>query len=136
MLALTESRVTYDYKSTPQTHLNGREIHCWRGRGLGGSSANNYCGWLRGDKSDFNTWADIVGDETWRWEGEGGVEQRFRKIENLHLTETQANALGRELSSVHSEGNVDLSFGKEWPEIGTTTMEAAKELGVCHIVFV
>jgi choline dehydrogenase-like flavoprotein len=61
-VAFTDSEVNWGYKSIPQAHLNGREIMCPRGRGLGSSSAIRFSRWLIGDKEDFNEWANLVDD--------------------------------------------------------------------------
>lgn len=51
--------------STPQAACNGRQIPQNRGKGLGGSSAVNFQVWALGAKSEFETWKNRVGDESW-----------------------------------------------------------------------
>src|SRR6266536_525568 len=96
-------------------------------------SAINFSCWILGHKEDFNEWADIVGDDTWKWEGEDGVKQRFRKIENVHdeLDDTQARYVSRDAMKEHSrEGKVDLSFGQQWAPVDTLAMDAGLAFGV------
>lgn len=133
-VALTEPLLNWGYKSTPQNQLLGQEIPCARGRGLGGCSAINFSCWLLGHKEDFNEWANQVGDPCWKWEGEGGVKERFRRIENVHceVNDEQARKyLDMEAQSLHSKnGAVDLSYDQIWTDLERTTFEAAEHLGV------
>ncbi|KAL8936667.1 MAG: hypothetical protein Q9211_004071 [Gyalolechia sp. 1 TL-2023] len=57
----------WGYKTVPQEHLQGREIAYTRGKGLGGSTAINFCVFTRGPKADYEQWARDVGDDTWTW---------------------------------------------------------------------
>lgn len=118
--------------STPQKHLNGRKIACARGKGLGGSSAINFSCWLIGHREDFNEWAEQVQDPCWKWDGDGGVRNRFRKIENFHdeLDDVQATIVDKEAQSNHAtRGTVDLTFDTKWTHLETTTFAAVKEFG-------
>ena len=64
--------------STPEPALNNRQITYTRGKGLGGSSILNFGVYLYGSGEDYNRWADLVGDEEWKWES---VKEAFREIE-------------------------------------------------------
>jgi len=59
------SRYNYWYKTTPQTHLNNREIDQPRGKALGGSSAINGMTFLRGNPRDYDDWANHEGCAGW-----------------------------------------------------------------------
>jgi hypothetical protein len=96
------------------------------------SSAINFSCWLLGHREDFNEWADIVGDDIWKWEGENGVKQRFRKIENVHdeLDNTQAKYVSGDVMKEHSkEDKVDLSFGQQWAPVDTLAIDVGLEFG-------
>ncbi|KAL8949571.1 MAG: hypothetical protein Q9222_004330 [Ikaeria aurantiellina] len=67
----------WGYTTVPQKHLQGREIGYSRGKGLGGSTAINFCVFTRGSKVDYDTWAHRVGDDAWTWEH---VLQRFKEV--------------------------------------------------------
>ena len=67
----------WGYQTVPQPHLNGRNIDCSRGKGLGGSTAINFCVYTRGPSSDYDRWAELVGDDTWRWEN---ARRRFNNV--------------------------------------------------------
>lgn len=70
------------YETTPQKYLNGRVLEYLRGNGLGGSSIANFLAYIRGSSADYNAWAEIVGDNAWRWES---VLEAYKELENLHF---------------------------------------------------
>lgn len=70
----------YAYQSTPTKRLNDRIIPYNRGKGLGGSTLLNFQVYLYGSAEDYNRWADLVGDESWRWEH---TKQSFQEIETF-----------------------------------------------------
>ncbi|KAL8967478.1 MAG: hypothetical protein Q9183_002904, partial [Haloplaca sp. 2 TL-2023] len=76
----TAPGLNWGYKTTPQEHLGQREIDYSRGKGLGGSTAINFCVWTRGPSSDYDRWAQIVDDETWSWYN---AQERYKKIEKV-----------------------------------------------------
>ncbi|MEQ8410596.1 MAG: GMC family oxidoreductase N-terminal domain-containing protein [Erythrobacter sp.] len=49
----------YRYETVPQKGLNGRTGYQPRGRGLGGSSAINAMVYIRGNKWDYDNWAEL-----------------------------------------------------------------------------
>ncbi|CZR55876.1 related to alcohol oxidase [Phialocephala subalpina] len=55
------------FKTTPQEHLNDREINLNQGKALGGSSAINAMMYIPPSKSVIDAWADL-GNEGWDWE--------------------------------------------------------------------
>jgi choline dehydrogenase len=59
------SKFNYWFKTTPQKHLNDREIDQPRGKALGGSSAINGMTFLRGNPRDYDDWADVEGCAGW-----------------------------------------------------------------------
>ncbi|KAK4613781.1 GMC-type oxidoreductase acuG [Fulvia fulva] len=52
-----------NYLTQPQKPLNNRSLDLKTGRVLGGGSAVNYGGWTRGDRSGYDEWAKLVGDD-------------------------------------------------------------------------
>ncbi|KAI6788410.1 alcohol oxidase [Hortaea werneckii] len=54
--------------TTPQPQLNGRRIHYAQGKTLGGSSARNQMIYDRGSKGSYDYWAELVGDESYKWD--------------------------------------------------------------------
>ena len=65
--ALAGSELDYNYKATPQPDTNDRTHNITAGKVLGGGSILNYGVWARGDASDYDQWASIVGDERWSY---------------------------------------------------------------------
>ncbi|WFP16371.1 GMC family oxidoreductase [Citricoccus muralis] len=57
----------WNYFTTEQTELNGRSIHLPRGKVMGGSHALNATIWVRGDRWDYDTWAE-QGCTGWGWD--------------------------------------------------------------------
>lgn len=67
----------WGYKTVPQSQLAGRPIDCSRGKGLGGSTAINFCVYTKGSSADYDHWAELVGDDSWLWENS---RNRFSKV--------------------------------------------------------
>lgn len=64
--------------TVPQPGLNGRRGYQPRGRALGGSSAINAMLYIRGQRQDYDHWANL-GCDGWDWES---VLPYFKKSEN------------------------------------------------------
>lgn len=64
--------------TVPQPGLNGRRGYQPRGRALGGSSAINAMLYIRGQRQDYDNWANL-GCDGWDWES---VLPYFKKSEN------------------------------------------------------
>ena len=74
--------LNWGHKTVSQPQLKGQQLDYSRGKGLGGSTAINFCCWVIGPREDFDEWADRVGDEAWSWKN---VKERFKKIESYHV---------------------------------------------------
>ena len=68
----------YAYQGIPQKNLNNRIITINRGKCLGGSSSINGMVYMRGNKNDYDNWADL-GCKGWSYEE---VLPMFKKLEN------------------------------------------------------
>ena len=66
------------FDTVPQPGLNGRKGYQPRGKALGGSSAINAMLYVRGQKEDYDSWAEL-GNAGWGWDD---VLPYFRKAEN------------------------------------------------------
>lgn len=82
------------YKSTPQTHLGGRQLNVTRGRMVGGSGSINSMVWFRGRKDDFDNW-QLPG---WSW---ADVVPAFEAIE-ARLTPSRMQGAHPVTEALHS----------------------------------
>jgi choline dehydrogenase len=61
-------RTDWCYQTEPDAGLNGRTLRYPRGKALGGCSSINGMIYMRGQRRDYDAWAQISGDEGWRWD--------------------------------------------------------------------
>ena len=71
-------RVNWRFHTVPQKHLDGRRVWYPQGRTLGGSSAINAMIYIRGQREDYDSWADR-GNKGWSYED---VLPYFRRSED------------------------------------------------------
>lgn len=102
-LAFTQAEMNWGYKTAPQDHLKGQAIDYSRGRGLGGSTAINFCCWVMGADEDYNEWARRVGDDAWKWEN---VKERMKKVTTYHIDVPEEH---RQFIQPKQEGEYSLS---------------------------
>ena len=78
-IAMTHPRYGWHYWTEPEPNLDGRRLHCPRGRVLGGSSSVNGMAYVRGNAQDFDGWA-AGGAPGWSY---ADVLPYFRKAESF-----------------------------------------------------
>ena len=61
-------RTDWLYQTEPAAGLNGRSLRYPRGKVLGGCSSINGMIYMRGQSRDYDQWAQITGDDSWRWD--------------------------------------------------------------------
>ncbi|MGB3067593.1 MAG: GMC family oxidoreductase N-terminal domain-containing protein [Ottowia sp.] len=61
-------RTDWLYQTEPAAGLNGRTLRYPRGKVLGGSSSINGMIYMRGQSRDYDRWAQLTGEDGWRWE--------------------------------------------------------------------
>ena len=61
-------RTDWLYQTEPAAGLNGRTLRYPRGKVLGGCSSINGMIYMRGQSRDYDRWAQLTGDDAWRWE--------------------------------------------------------------------
>jgi choline dehydrogenase-like flavoprotein len=76
-----DSPLNWNYKTSPQTQLSGQEIDYSRGKGLGGTTAINFCGWVVGPRDDYDEWGRLVKDESFGWKN---AKKCLDRISNMH----------------------------------------------------
>jgi choline dehydrogenase-like flavoprotein len=116
------------YRTAPQKQLNGRTIVYPRGRGMGGSSANNFSSWVRGPKCDWDDWAEAVGDDWWRWEN---VLEYMKALEDFHpeCPEGMEKYVQPVPEMHHTGGSVGVGTGAEWQALVEHCLKGAVEAG-------
>lgn len=72
-------RTDWLYQTEADAGLNGRSLRYPRGKTLGGCSSINGMIYMRGQARDYDQWATLTGDDSWRWEQ---VLPAFMKHEN------------------------------------------------------
>jgi choline dehydrogenase len=61
-------RTDWGFFTEEDPGLNGRKLRYPRGKVLGGCSSINGMIYMRGQSRDYDQWAALAGDDTWRWE--------------------------------------------------------------------
>ena len=61
---LHKSKDDWGFWTEEQTHVNNRKIYLPRGKTLGGSSSTNAMAYVRGNRADYNAWAEL-GNKGW-----------------------------------------------------------------------
>lgn len=74
-------RTDWRYRTENEPGLGGRSLLYPRGKVLGGSSSINGMIYMRGQAADYDRWAEVTGDDSWRWQS---VLPLFKKSEDYH----------------------------------------------------
>jgi choline dehydrogenase len=86
-------KVDWCFQTAAEPGLNGRRLRYPRGKALGGCSSINGMIYMRGQARDYDHWADVVGDDSWRWER---VLPLFKSHEDYHLGASKNHGSGGE----------------------------------------
>ena len=86
-------RTDWLYRTESDSGLNGRSLRYPRGKTLGGSSSINGMIYMRGQSRDYERWAEITGDDAWRW---SRVLPDFKRHEDHHLGADELHGAGGE----------------------------------------
>ncbi len=112
-------RTDWMYNTQADKGLNGRSLIYPRGKVLGGCSSINGMIYMRGQARDYDHWAQLTGDDAWRWNnclpdfmahedhyGFDGknADAEFAKFHAKNTRKQQAS----------SKGLVDRGLGGEW----------------------
>ncbi|MEQ9547021.1 MAG: GMC family oxidoreductase N-terminal domain-containing protein [Marinobacter sp.] len=68
LYCIDNPRTDWRFRTEPSPGLNGRSLIYPRGKTLGGCSSINGMLYIRGQRRDYNHWADVTGDDAWRWD--------------------------------------------------------------------
>ena len=105
------------YKTEPDPGLNGRSIDWPRGKTMGGSSSINGMLYIRGQRQDYDTWAQL-GNRGWSYDD---VLPLFKRSERYERGDTDYHGGGGGLSVVTTRAKSDVS---------EAFINAAVEMGV------
>ena len=72
-------RTDWLYQTEPTAGLHGRQLRYPRGKTLGGCSSINGMIYMRGQARDYDHWAELTGDDSWRWDA---VVSAFKQHED------------------------------------------------------
>ncbi|MBB3214395.1 choline dehydrogenase [Herbaspirillum sp. Sphag1AN] len=81
LYCINNPRTDWLFRSEADRGLNGRSLIYPRGKVLGGCSSINGMIYMRGQARDYDEWAQLTGDESWRWDQ---VLPWFKKSEDYH----------------------------------------------------
>lgn len=105
------------YKTEPDPGIAGRAIHWPRGKVLGGSSSLNGLLYVRGQREDYDHWAQM-GNRGWSWDDVGPV---FQELETFQRGEGEGRG---------TEGALQVSDPRLRRQICELWIEAAKARGI------
>ena len=94
MRLASHKQLNWRFTTTPQKQMKDREIFTPRGRTLGGSSSINGMVYIRGNRLDYDEWANL-GNEGWAWKD---VKPYFLKAENNEQFNDEHHAQGGPLN--------------------------------------
>ena len=122
LLNMGRSKRNWAFETVPQDGLDGRRGYQPRGKVLGGSSGTNAMIYIRGQREDYDRWAEEYGLEGW---GYGDVLPYFKRAENFEPaggSETEYHGVGGPLNVARRS-----AAGHTSP-LNERFMEAAAEL--------
>lgn len=118
---LTNPRFNWRFHATPEPATCNREIAIPRGKGLGGSTLINGMIYVRGQRQDYDSWAQM-GCTGW---GFDDVEPVFRRLENY---------AGPDPDGLRGhDGPLDICEVQERPAIGEAFLNAAEASGHARV---
>ncbi|MEM7217358.1 MAG: GMC family oxidoreductase N-terminal domain-containing protein [Pseudomonadota bacterium] len=116
---LKDPKVNWMYETEPDPGTNDR-VHTWpRGKVLGGSSSINGLLYIRGQRQDYDGWAQL-GLTGW---GYGDLHPYFLKSQNQERAGLEGHGVG---------GPLNVSDVTETHPVSDAVIEAGKALGLPH----
>ncbi|KAM6502869.1 alcohol oxidase [Amanita muscaria] len=118
----------WTFFSSPQPHLNGRQIVLPRGKGLGGSSILNIMGISRGNAKEYDAF-EALGSPGWNWQS---LLQYFKKSETFTASPQELSELDITPNpNVHgSEGPLQVSVPRWVSDTIQPFRSALESLGI------
>ena len=113
---MTNPKYNWLFSTEPEENVSGRSIVVPRGKGLGGSSLINGMIYVRGQRQDYDTWAQL-GARGWSYDE---VLPYFKKLENFEGDASELRGKG---------GPVNIVTVAERNELGEAFIKAASQAG-------
>ncbi|KAI1660715.1 putative GMC oxidoreductase [Daldinia decipiens] len=129
-LSLQGDELDYAYTSEPVPTTADRVHRLSAGKALGGGTAINFGGWLRGDAADYDEWAEVAGDKCWSYEG---LNLWFVKSENFYDSNADPQEHGFN-GSMYVTSIAAAEEGQRKYPLREIVKNAWAELGVSHNV--
>ncbi len=111
-------RTDWLYNTEPDAGLNGRALRYARGKTLGGCSSINGMIYMRGQARDYNQWADLTGDDSWRWDNTLPYfklhEDHYKGASAMHGAQGTAPALMEDKLNPYQKMLRHRKAGAEW----------------------
>jgi choline dehydrogenase len=114
---LWDTELDWAFRSEPQSALNGRRILLNRGKALGGSSVINFCLYVRGNRGDYDGWAQF-GNFGWSYDD---VLPYFRRAETNAAFQDKWHG---------ADGPLHVEHFRERNPLQEMYLEALEDLGV------
>lgn len=114
--AMADRRTNWKFMAEPDPTRNNRQDMVPRGRGLGGSSSINAMFYVRGNRGDYDHWAQL-GNRGWSYDE---ILPYFQKVEGNRDGVTDIYG---------KDGHVVVSQVRKPPKLAYVYLEAMKELG-------
>ncbi|GKT22414.1 GMC family oxidoreductase N-terminal domain-containing protein [Acidovorax sp. SUPP3334] len=125
-------RTDWLYHTEPDAGLNGRSLRYPRGKTLGGCSSINGMIYMRGQARDYDQWADITGDASWRWDNTLPYFRRHEDHWRLDKPDTASEAFKRLHGSKTTGGSGEWRVEKQrlrW-DVLDAFAQAAQQAGI------
>ncbi len=116
-LRLFKTAYDWAYETEPEPQMNNRKMYWPRGKMLGGSSSMNAMMYVRGNRQDYNEWAEL-GAQGWSFPE---VLPYFKKMENYERGATDWRGAG---------GPLNIAEQRSPNPLTTAFLQAAAEVGI------
>ncbi|MFK7934018.1 MAG: GMC family oxidoreductase, partial [Saprospiraceae bacterium] len=113
---LFKTKHDWNYHTSPQEHLNDRELYLPRGKTLGGSSSINAMIYIRGNRADYDGWA-AEGNAGWTYDE---MLPYFKKSERQEIIKDEFHG---------QNGSLNVTNRNYTNHLSEVFVEAGKELG-------
>lgn len=130
-ISMFDKSRNWGFKTTPQRHLDNRSVNYDRGRGMGGSTAINFCVYNTGPRDDWDEIARLTGDQDFAWKS---VSEKFKRIETLHFSPSEMSAdaasyLRPDCNDHGRSGPLQIGFAKNWEPVVKSMLDTCHDAG-------